>query len=103
MASLEVKGKRVEIKYSNYAFRMMEEALGMPLPKLGIEVGNNAIGIREITVLVWGGLLHKNRDATIDDADEVIDAVGYDAVSKAINEAMAEYFPQVEANDSKNA
>lgn len=103
MAELNVNGKNVEIKYNNYAFRKMEKTLGVPLPKLGAEIANNEIGINEITVMLWGGLLHKNRDATIDDADEIIDAVGYNKVAEAVNEAMAEYFPKAEGDSPKNA
>lgn len=103
MAEIKIGNKSIEVKYSNYAFRRMEKALGIPLAKLGAKMANNEIGINDITIMLWAGLLFYNEEAQLDDADEIIDAVGYDKISEVINEAMSDYFPKTEADSEKNA
>lgn len=102
MAELKVGEKSIEIKYNNYAFRRIEKTLGISIPKMAEKMMNNELGFNEITILLWAGLLANNKEASIEDADKIIDDVGYEDIIIAITDAINEYNPKDTSKNEKN-
>lgn len=69
------------LRYGNRSLRWFERQTGLRI----MELDTGSLGMDEITALVAAGLIHEQPDITVDDADDVIDAVG---MRKAYNAAM---------------
>ena len=69
------------LRYGNRSLRWFERQTGLRIMQLDME----NMGMDEITSLVAAGLIHEMPDITLDDTDDVIDAVGFE---KAYHVAM---------------
>lgn len=69
------------LRYGNRSLRWFERQTGLKIMSLDMD----NLGMEEITALVAAGLIHDNPAITLDDADDVIDAVG---MYRAYNAAM---------------
>lgn len=85
--SFEAEGKRYTLRYGNRALRMAEKELGKPFTAMD----DGTLG--DLTVLVWAGLQHHHPDMTIDDVDEIFDAVGYQELGALSAQAVEAAFP----------
>lgn len=79
----------------NRALRMMERETGQPFVELIERFERGEVGL--ITTMVWALLSRHHADLTIDDCDDIIDDVGYEAVTEAVGKAVEYAFPQAKA------
>lgn len=96
------------LRYNNRALRWFEQQTGLKI----MQIDDSALGMNEITYLLAAGLLHENRNITVDDADDVIDAVGmkraYELAMEALQRDLGDDDPDTELQPlngtaSKNA
>lgn len=96
------------LRYNNRALRWFEQQTGLKI----MQIDDDSLGMNEITYLLAAGLLHENRDITVDDADDVIDVVGmkrsYELAMEAIQRDLSDDDPDAELQPlngtaSKNA
>jgi len=100
---LKVGDKIYPLKYNNKALRTLEKQLGMPITKIGRKMQEEEFGVNELTEILRIGLIHWKPEITIDEADEIIDAVGLSKASEAIGKAFELAFaPQRGAEQQKN-
>ena len=99
-------GRTWQIVYDNHAFRRIEEKLGCSIWEvlLGhsletkspeeLLAGDAArrlfsrLGFREVTVLIWGGLLRHHSGATLSTVDDIADELGFARLVEIIVEAI---------------
>lgn len=78
-------GKVWRLRYSNGALRWIERKIGINFMQ-GADLG--ALSLDDATMIVTAGLLHENRDATVEDGDDYLDSVGlqrgYEAALQAL-------------------
>lgn len=72
------------LRYNNRALRWFEQKTGLTF----MQMDENELGLNEITYLVAAGLQHENPEITAEDADEVIDAVGFRPAFTTVMEAL---------------
>ena len=80
--ALEANGRIYTLRYGNRAFRLFEREAGKPLGALTAE------SIQEMTLVVWAGLQTHHPDISVEDVDEVIDAVGYTEMTRMVTAAL---------------
>jgi len=85
--ALEANGRIYTLRYGNRAFRLFEREAGKPLGALTAE------SIQEMTLVVWAGLQTHHPDISVEDVDEVIDAVGYTEMTRMVTAALKAALP----------
>lgn len=85
--SFEADGKRYTLRYGNRALRWAEKELGKPFTQMD----EGTLG--DLTVLVWAGLQQYHPELSIDDVDEIFDAVGYQQLGEMSARAVQAAFP----------
>lgn len=81
-------GRTYSLKYSMNAVVELEEALRMPISQF-TQLAHN-FGVREARALLWAGLLHKQKDLTIEQAGDILEDIGLEKASKEAAEALGE-------------
>lgn len=84
---LKTSTETYRIYYDNKAFRWLEEKTGRPFLEL------NYKSMRDLTVLLWAGLLRYHPQATVETADEVLDALGYEEAMNVVVRAAEQSPP----------
>lgn len=85
--TLACNGKTWIFRYGNQAYRLFELQTKKPLGAvLQGDLAN--VGFAELTCLVWAGLKHYQPKATLEDVDEILDALGYEAVLNVAMDAI---------------
>lgn len=84
---LKAEGRTYLLYYDNHAYRRLEESTGRPFATL------NYSSFRDLTALIWAGLLRHEPTATIETADAIVDAVGYEMVADIVVRAIEQSPP----------
>lgn len=102
--SLQAGDETYTLRYTTNALAELEDALGMPLPRVGERLQSGGVGIKEIRALLWAGLLHRYGEVgmTLQAAGDIMDKTGIEAAAEAVSEAFQLAFPQA-GGESKNA
>lgn len=108
-------GQRWRFRYPMRALRWLETQTGEAFQQTFDALGNNEAGLTEQSLMVAAALYHENPDVTLDDADEVLESVGYvptlaavmeavekSALIKGLSEEDQQEFEQAKANAQKN-
>ncbi len=95
-ATLEVDGQEYQILFTNRGLAQAERALGKPVLQLLSAIQLNSLGIGETAQLLAIGLEQARREAkaggrsyTVDDAWQILDAIGFTSVVGVVLEAVA--------------
>lgn len=87
------------IQFTHNALAALEDALDLPLMKLGALIESENLGIRELRTMVWAGLegwRRKNANGqapySAEDAGDVMDAVGFEACLDVTTDALTAAF-----------
>lgn len=81
--------KMRNLKYGMKALSMAEELMGKPIMTLDL----NQITIKDIVTLIWCGLVHEDKDLTVDKVMDLIDEYSdIQSVSVIIGKALSEAF-----------
>ena len=85
------------LRYNNRALRWFEQQTGLKF----MHIDPNNLGLEEATLLIAAGLHHENREVTVEDADDLVDAVGlhgaYQAMMSAIERDLGGDVEELEA------
>lgn len=86
------------LRYGFVALNMIEEALDKPVTSIRLD----AIRIKEVAVLTWGGLYHEDKTLTPDRILELFDEhdIDYTQIMLVVGQALAESFG-VEEDEKK--
>lgn len=108
-------GRKLTVHYGMNAVREIEKALGKSIFDLLREIANGGIGVNEIVVIIWAGLLKNYRRVTqesvCDWLDEEMDHIEEiaDLCGNALAQAMTRYIKPAakdlgedEAQEEKN-
>jgi len=99
---IEIGGKTRYLRYGTNALVAVEEKLNCPLSDIGSKLSGN-VGIKDLRILFWAGLMGDDKELTLDGAgdliDEAVDKGGITFVAEKIAEAFAAAFP--EASDAE--
>lgn len=97
-------GQKLKIHYGTNAVREIEKALDKTIFELVREIRNEGIGVNEIVVIVWAGLLKNHRQVTpeavadlLDEDPDRIDEIA-EACTKILAQAMGRYIKPVTKN-----
>ena len=71
------------IRLGTNALVKVEESTGRSLTEIG-----SSFGIKEIRVVLWAGLIHEDKELTLDAVDDLIDDAGFDYVADKVGEAL---------------
>jgi hypothetical protein len=71
------------IRLTTNALVMAEELIGKPLPEMG-----QSMGIREVRIILWAGLLHEDRSLSPDDVGELMDYQDMEYVGEKVGKAL---------------
>ncbi|SMO48822.1 gene transfer agent family protein [Melghirimyces algeriensis] len=77
------------LKYDMNALTELEDALDRPVTQLN----DQSIGIKELRALLWAGLIHEDRELTLEGAGELVEMENIQTVSEKVTEAMTLAFP----------
>lgn len=83
---IEACGQVWKLYWNNRALRLIER-------ELGYSIRDNRRGVLDVTVMLYGGLLHYQPTATIDTADRILDDIGFAGVADVVAEGMASARP----------
>jgi len=108
-ARLNVTGEEYPILFTNRALAQAERVLGKPMLQLLAALQGNSMGIAEMAQLLAVGMEFGRRDArvgqrayTLEDAWQVMDGLGFTAVTSAVVGAIADvlsYSPPQEGSE----
>ena len=76
-----------KIYYDNQALRRLEDFTGVAFMSLKYE------SLKEMTQLLWAGLLRHQPEATLETADSIIDDLGYESVMEIVVKAVEQSPP----------
>lgn len=79
-----IDGERHKLKFTLGAFRRLKNECGIDLRSMSSE----NIDPMDIGPILWAGLLHEDRDLSLEEFEYKIDIRDLEAVSKPIGEAM---------------
>lgn len=88
--------KMRNLRYSLRALSLIEENIGIPLARLDV----NSISIKHLSIMIWAGLYHEDKDLTPDMVMDLID--DYSDMDKA-NEAMIKALDEAFGEKNKKA
>lgn len=71
------------IRLGTNALVKVEESTGRSLTEIG-----SSFGIKEIRVVLWAGLIHEDKELTLDAVGDLIDDAGFDYVADKVGEAL---------------
>lgn len=94
-------GSRVyRLRYNNRALRWFERQTGLSF----MQMDDSKLGLNEVTYLVAAGLQHEMPEITVDDADDVIDDVGFTTAFEKVRDALEhDLGNEVEAGEQSQA
>ena len=75
------------IRLNTNALVKAEEVLGRPVAEFG-----DSFGMREIRALLWAGLLHEDKDLSLETVGDLMDEAGFEYVAEKIGEAITTAF-----------
>lgn len=90
--SFEADGETHELRYTSNALCRLEDATGKTIMQLGREIesgGEDGSVIKAIRLMLWGGL---PEGTTLDQAGDILDAVGFAQAAELIAEAIGKTF-----------
>ena len=79
------------LKFTNRAAFELEAELGMPVVEF-LSKGGEGLGVREITKIVWAGLLHSDPSLTVDQVVDMIPLSNYASVAEVAFKALTAGF-----------
>jgi len=89
--TFEANGQIYELKYNIRALRTIEDVFQCPLPELQARF-EKGIGINDLVKFFQIGLMHAKPDITIEQVDEIIDAIGIEKAAELFSTAFQEAF-----------
>jgi len=108
-AFLTVDGENLPILFTNRAIFQAERMTGKPILRILNTVSEQNLSIGDLVQLLHIGLEHGRRDAHLDSrpytlnrAWDVMDTVGFRAVTVAVYEALAEVLSYSQAKDDES-
>lgn len=83
--------KMRNLRYNLRALSQIEETIGIPLARLDV----NNVSIKHLSIMIWAGLNHEDKDLTPDIVMDLIDEYSdmneaNEVMIKALNEAFGE-------------
>lgn len=100
---LEVGDRTYQLRYTTNSLIEIEEQTGLTIQELGQKFLEGKVGLRDMRIFVWAGILHQHDDFTLAEAGHIIDEVGISEVATKAAEAFQAAFPDAEGNEGKNA
>lgn len=79
-----VLDKPRKLRFTTNAIAELEDVLGQPITKLDEE----SLGVKTLRALLWAGLLHENRDLTIEEAGDLMDHANLEDIATKVMEAL---------------
>ena len=76
------------LKFNNRAMRRFQEASGESIIEVWMVGLHGGFGHKQVTYLLWAGLLHAERSLTVEDVDELIDNAKGDGLAEKLNAVM---------------
>jgi hypothetical protein len=89
--SFSVAGRKHKFVFTTNALCAFEDVSGMSIAGI---VDPSRAGVKLMRQLVWAGLIHE--DISMDEAGDLIDAVGMVKISELVGKAMEKAFPEAE-------
>ncbi|MDE3797595.1 hypothetical protein I7G59_09675 [Sinorhizobium meliloti] len=87
--TFEALGKTWTLKMGTKAMRKIEVVTEKPMPVVGkMLTSEETASIDLMTKVFWGGLITHHPDVTVDDCDDIMDAVGHTRAGQLIGEAF---------------
>ena len=87
---LQVGDQEFVLYAGNKALRMLERDTGKAVTELFAEVDRGSVGL--MTTALWAMLQSRHPELTIDDVDDIIDTVGYQAIGETLGRAANRAF-----------
>jgi len=79
--------------YFNWnAFCKMEEKMNCGSVEI-LEKLSGSVGIRDLTIFLWGGLIHEDKSLSLDDVGEMLNFDDIEEYGKKISEAIEKALP----------
>lgn len=73
------------LRYTMNALAEIEDILGVPLG----EMGNIQMTMKNIRVILWAGLIHEDKELTLEQVGDMIDMSNIQEVQEKLTEAFA--------------
>lgn len=70
---IEAGGRTYNLRYTTNALIEIEEHTGLTIQELGEKFTTGRVGLRDMRIFVWAGVLHEHPDFTLAEAGYVID------------------------------
>ncbi|GLQ36752.1 hypothetical protein GCM10007908_03720 [Rhizobium albus] len=87
--SFEALGKSYTLKLGTKAMRKIEIAVGKPMPVIGKMLDKEETASIDLVAKVfWGALQHHHPEVSVDDVDDILDAIGLDQAGPLIGQAF---------------
>lgn len=86
---LELDKKRT-FMLNFHAMRRVEEEYGLNL--LSGE-GFKNISSKNLTLLLWAGLIHEDEELSVETVDDLINDYGFDAITRVLSDLVDDMFP----------
>lgn len=100
VVEIEIGEKKVRVKFGIRAFRRLEEVTGKSL--FSGEMFDD-IGLNDVVLLLWAGMLHEKPKLEIDEIDELFELHELTAISSQLMEALQTAFKLASPEPKKNA
>ena len=76
------------LKFNNRAMRRFQEASGESIIEVWMVGLHGGFGHKQVTYLLWAGLIHDDRSLTVEDVDDLIDNARGDGLAEKLNSVM---------------
>jgi hypothetical protein len=73
------------LRYTMNSLAEIEDALGVPLS----EMGNIKMTIKNVRVILWAGLIHEDKELTIEEVGDFVDLTNFEEVQTKVAEAFS--------------
>lgn len=87
---LQVGDQEFVLYAGNKALRMLERDTGKAVTEIFAEVDKGSVGL--MTTALWAMLQSRHPELSIDDVDDIIDTIGYQAIGEALGRAANRAF-----------